>query len=98
MGNRPVRRHRSLTAKGAIIMDAIETETVEQGGQRYRITVYADQDAANPLEDWDEMGTILSLNRRHANFDPGGIEAAMERDRDAVPLGYFEHGLCRWSV
>jgi hypothetical protein len=79
-------------------MDAIETTTVEQDGHRYRITVYADQDAANPLEDWDEMGTILSLNRRHATFDPGGIEGAMGRDPDAVPLSYFEHGLCRWSV
>jgi hypothetical protein len=78
-------------------MHAIETETFEQGGHTYRIAVYADEHAANPLEDWDEMGAILSLNRRHINFDPVGVEAA-EADPDAVPLSYFEHGLCRWSV
>ncbi len=79
-------------------MDAIETETVEQDGQTYRITIYPDGDAPNPLEDWDEMGTILSLNRRHGNFDPAGIEEAIGSNPDAVPLSYFEHGLCRWSV
>ena len=78
-------------------MDAIETMTIEQDGQTYRITVYHDTDAPNPLEDWDEMGTILSLNRRHVNFDPAGIDAAID-DPDAVPLSYFEHGQCLWSV
>lgn len=78
-------------------MDAIETTTIERDGQTYRITVYADADAANPLEDWDEMGTILSLNRLHVNFDPAGIGAAID-DPDAVPLSYFEHGRCLWSV
>ena len=79
-------------------MEAIETSTVEQGGQTYRIAIYHDADAPNPLEDGYDMGTILSLNRRHGNFDPGGIEAATESNPDAVPLSYFEHGLCRWSV
>jgi hypothetical protein len=79
-------------------MDAIETETVEHDGQTYRIILYPDGDTPNPLEDWPEMGTILSLNRRHGNFDPGGIEEAIEGNPDAVPLSYFEHGLCRWSV
>jgi hypothetical protein len=51
-------------------MEAIETKTVEQDGQTYRISIYADPDAVNPLDDWSEMGTILSLNRRHVNFDP----------------------------
>ena len=60
-------------------MDAIETETVEHGGQTYRIRIYPDADAPNPLEDWSEMGTILSLNRRHANFDPAGVEEAIEQ-------------------
>jgi hypothetical protein len=78
-------------------MDAIETRTVEQDGQTFRISIYPDTDASNPLEDWDEMGTILSLNRRHGNFDPDGIEEAIN-DPDAVPLSYFEHGLCLWSV
>ena len=78
-------------------MDALETTTIEKDGQTYRITVYHDTDAPNPLEDWDEMGTILSLNRRHRNFDPDGIDAAIN-DLDSVPLSYFEHGRCLWSV
>jgi hypothetical protein len=79
-------------------MDAIETRTVEQGGHTYRITIYADEDAPNPLEEWSEIGTILSLNRRHINFDSGGIEAAIGSNPDAVPLSYFEHGRCLWCV
>jgi hypothetical protein len=79
-------------------MNAIETETVEHDGQTYRITIYPDGDAPNPLDDWSEMGTILSLNRRHVNFDPDRIEAAIDANPDAIPLSYFEHGLCRWSV
>ena len=79
-------------------MDAIDTRTVEQDGTTFRIRIYADEDAANPLEEWCEMGSILSLSRRHANFDPGGIEAALESIPDAVPLSYFEHGSCLWCV
>jgi hypothetical protein len=79
-------------------MDAIETKTVLLDGQTYRITIYPDGDARNPLEDGDEMGSILSLNRRHVNFDPEGIELAIETNPDAVPLSYFEHGLCLWAV
>ena len=78
--------------------DAIETRTVEQDGQTFRIRIYPDGDTPNPLDDWSEMGTILSLNRRHANFDPAGVEDAVEHNPDAVPLSYFEHGLCLWSV
>jgi hypothetical protein len=79
-------------------MEAIETKTIRQDGQTYRITVYADTDAPNPLEDWDETGTILSLNRRHRNFDAAGVEEAIENNPDAVKLSYYEHGLCLWSV
>ena len=78
-------------------MDAVETRTVERDGQTYRIAVYADAHAPNPLEDWDEMGGILSLNRRHVNFDPDGVEEAIN-DPDAVPLSYYEHGRRLWSV
>jgi hypothetical protein len=76
---------------------AIESETVELDGQTYRISISLDDAPPNPLEDWSEMGTILSLNRRHVNFDPAGIGEAIN-DPDAVPLGYFEHGRCLWSV
>jgi hypothetical protein len=79
-------------------MDIIESETVELNGKTYRISIDPDGAAPNPLEDWSEMGTILSLNRRHVNFAPDRIEAAVDDDGDAVPLSYFEHGLCRWSV
>lgn len=79
-------------------MDAIETTTIEQEGQTYRITVYADGEAPNPLEDWDEIGSILSLNRRHRNFDPTAIDEAIEHNPDAVPLSYYEHGQCLWTV
>lgn len=78
-------------------MEPIETETIERQGRTYRIAIYHDAHAPNPLEDGDEMGTILSLNRRHRNFDPAAIESAIAGP-DAVPLSYFEHGLCRWAV
>jgi hypothetical protein len=79
-------------------MDAIETETTQHNGQTYRITIYADPDVPNPLDDWSEMGTILSLNGRHVNFDPDGVEDAIKTNPDAVPLSYYEHGGCLWAV
>ena len=79
-------------------MEAIEITTVEREGHTYRIAIHHDEDAPDPLEDCGGMGRILSLNRRHRNFDPCGIEAAIATHADAVPLSYFEHGLCRWSV
>jgi hypothetical protein len=79
-------------------MEAIEINTIEQDGHAYRISIYPDGDTPNPLDDWSEMGTILSLNRRHVNFDPDGVAAAIEDDPDAVPLSYFEHGPCLWAV
>ena len=79
-------------------MDAIETETIDQNGHTYRIAIYADPDASNPLDDWSEMGTILSLSSRHANYHPGSVDDLLENNPDAVPLSYYEHGLCLWSV
>lgn len=79
-------------------MDAIESTTIQVGGLTYRVSIYPDEDAPNPLDDWSEMGTILSLNRRHRNFNPVGIDAAIATDPDAVPLSYYEHGSCLWSV
>ena len=79
-------------------MDAIETKTIVAGSHTYRISIYPDEDTPNPLDDWSEMGSILSLNRRHRNFDPAGIDAAIESNPDAVRLSYFEHGRCLWSV
>jgi hypothetical protein len=79
-------------------MEAIDTKELTVAGRRYRIRIYPDQDVPNPLTDWCEMGTILSLNRRHANFDPAGVEEGITTNPDAVPLSYFEHGQCLWSV
>jgi hypothetical protein len=79
-------------------METIETKTIERDGQTFRIRIYPDTDAPNPLDDWSEMGTILSLNRRHINFDPTGVENALENDPDAIPLSYFEHTQCLWAV
>ena len=79
-------------------MEAIETKELTVAGHTYRIRIYPDPDVPNPLTDWCEMGTILSLNRRHANFNPAVIDAALENNPDAVPLSYFEHGQCLWSV
>ena len=74
-------------------MDAIETKTVKRDGRTITASrSLPHEDAPNPLEEWSEMGTILSLNRRHANFDPAGIEAAMEGNPDAVPLGISSPG------
>jgi hypothetical protein len=79
-------------------MEAIETTTIAHDGQTYRIRVFQDPDAANPLDEWSEMGTILSLSHRHSNFDPDGVKEAIECNPDAVPLSYFEHGMCLWAV
>jgi hypothetical protein len=79
-------------------MDAIATDTVELDGSTYRITVYADTGIPNPLDDWSEMGHILSLNSRHRNFDPAGVEEALAGNPDAVPLSYYEHGASLWAV
>jgi hypothetical protein len=79
-------------------MEPTETTTIELDGQTYRVRIFQDTDTPNPLEDWSEMGTILSLNRRHRNFDPAGIEEATQHNPDAVPLSYFAHGLCLWAL
>src|SRR5215469_10678589 len=79
-------------------MDAILTETAPLGGHSYRITIYPDTDAPNPLDNGSGMGSILSLNRRHANYHSASVDELLENTPDAVPLSYYEHGLCLWSV
>jgi hypothetical protein len=79
-------------------MEPVETKTIERQGQTFRIRIYPDDDAPNPLEEWSEMGTILSLSRRHANFIRTSVDDLLENHPDAVPLSYYEHGLCLWSV
>jgi hypothetical protein len=79
-------------------MNALHVETINRNGIEYRISIHHDEDASNPLEDLSEMGSILSLNRRHVNYDPSGVEDAAENNPDAVPLSYYEHGNCLWTV
>jgi len=51
----------------------------------------------NPLEDWDCIGSIHSLGHRLISYDPDTIEENRDNP-DAIPLSYFEHGLCMWGV
>ena len=58
-----------------------------------------DSDCENPLENYDGIGAIHSLSRRHRNHM--GIEemrGILESDEDAVMLSYYEHGQCLWDV
>jgi hypothetical protein len=57
-----------------------------------------DEDAPNPLKDWECNGHIYSLNRRHRNYDADAVREAMEGNPDAVALSYYEHGECLWGV
>lgn len=57
-----------------------------------------DDDCANPLEDCDGMGHIHSFGRRHRNNISPDDVPGMKHSEYAVPLSYFEHGLCKWGV
>lgn len=57
-----------------------------------------DEDCANPLEDCDGMGHIHSFSRRHRNNISPDEVSGMKYGEYAVPLSYFEHGLCKWGV
>ncbi len=57
-----------------------------------------DSDCANPLEDCDGMGDIHSFGRRHRNSVSPDEISGMKYGEYAVPLSYFEHGLCKWGV
>jgi hypothetical protein len=60
---------------------------------------YDDYQHGNPLEEDEAYGHILSLNRRHDNFNFDGVQAAVEDpESDAVRVSYYEHGQCLWMV
>lgn len=75
-----------------------ETLNFEKDGKSLVIHIEHDQDAGNPLEEWDEMGEIISLNRRHRSFNADRVHREIEGNPDAVALSYYEHGNCLWSV
>jgi hypothetical protein len=77
-------------------MDAVET--VDLAGHTFRITIYPDSDAPNPLEYASEIGTVVSLMRKHDKFDARGADEALAGNADRVPLSDYKHALCLWSV
>jgi hypothetical protein len=79
-------------------MKAIEEKFFEKDGEKFRIQVHHCEGAENPLEDECAMGKIYSLGRRHSNHDEAAVRDALDNNPDVVPLGYYEHGLCRWFV
>jgi len=72
-------------------------ETFKVGPLTVRIGY--DQDAGNPCEEDDGLGTIRSFSRKHINYiDPDEAREMMEADPCIVPLAYYEHGNCLWMV
>lgn len=59
------------------------------------VKLWLDEDAENPL--CGSGNRIVSLNKRHSNFDPVAFDK-YHRDPDSVVLGYYEHGDCTWHV
>jgi hypothetical protein len=56
-----------------------------------------DPDSESPF-DWGTLGTLYTFKRNHLHFNVHEASAALESDRDAVPLSYYEHGNCLWDV
>lgn len=56
-----------------------------------------DDDPEDPHE-CDGFGKIMSLNTRHKAFDKQGIDLALETNKDAIILSYYQHSGCMWSV
>lgn len=79
-----------------------EPESIEVKRSNGKIIVaylVQDDDCANPLEEQDGIGSIRSLSNRHRNhISQDEALEILENDKDAVPLSYFEHGLCQWGV
>jgi len=78
-------------------MEPVTMKKVERDGVKYRISVYHDQDAGDPTREFDGVGEIYSFCSRHRSYD-ADARAREANNRDAVPLGYFEHGQCVWFV
>ena len=76
--------------------NAIETKTIAQDGQTYRIRIYPDPDAPNPLEDWRNGHDTEPEPPAH-QLRPGRRRGSDRGNPDAVPLSYYEHGLCLWQ-
>jgi hypothetical protein len=97
---------RSYWKGAAMTKTAIEIQLPESEkpgvfvvGNEYVVFMRIEHDTpdCNPLEDWDGLGTIYSFCKNHRNFCRPD-ELPVKYAGYSVPLSYFEHGLCRWSV
>lgn len=61
------------------------------------VSLQYDQDPTSPLE-WGNEGEIISRIPRHNNSDPDRVAEELANNPNAVPLAYYEHGSCRWTV
>lgn len=83
--------------------DILHRKVIDKDGEKVILVGYLwhDQDQDNPCDNDDGMGHMYSFNRRHINFlDPDEIPSkiAKRHRKFAVPLSYYEHGLCLWDV
>lgn len=74
--------------------EPVHTETHEIGDSEYRISIYQDEDAVNPMDEWSEMGTITSIysDNRFAwsEHSEATLEAFLNENHDAVALSFPE--------
>lgn len=75
------------------------TKATVLGEHIFFVTIGHDDDCENPLTSCDGMGKIMSMGRRHVSRAQAEQAAEeLNTNPDAVPLSYFEHGNCVWSV
>lgn len=79
--------------------DIMEEVVIEEGSFTLKVKIANDEYVPNPLEEWDGVGMIHSFSTRHINnISPDDVDKLKEKHGVAVPLSYFEHGMCQWSV
>jgi hypothetical protein len=88
-----------MQTKSFNLPDYADRETVTiMDGTIYFLAIEDDSDAENPTND-DGFGQFWSHSTRHINFKhPDETTEILNSDPDAVPLSYYEHGLCCWNV
>jgi hypothetical protein len=68
------------------------------GDKAVTVELRHEDDMPNPSEDYDGVGMIHSLSRRHINSIDIHQARALLPDPDNIPLSYYEHGLSLWYV
>ncbi|HEY5259904.1 MAG TPA: hypothetical protein VIJ46_04580, partial [Rhabdochlamydiaceae bacterium] len=91
---------RSQKAEDAFVLNLKDDgkAAYNHAGKAVFVEIKQDENASNPLEDWDGSGKMYSRNRNHSIFDVARVEDAIENNPDAVPLSCFEHGTCLWGI